>query len=81
MSVIGAFEAETHLAALLERVQNGERITITKHGVPVAQLGPTKPRSRKEIRQVIAEMKEFGRGRSLPAGTTVKDLIEQGRRF
>src|SRR5208282_5056244 len=29
---IGAYEAKTHLAALLERVARGERFTITKHG-------------------------------------------------
>ena len=40
MREIGAFEAKTHLSALLESVQSGERITITKRGRPVAQLVP-----------------------------------------
>jgi prevent-host-death family protein len=35
MATVGAYEAKTHLAQLLERVGQGERITITKHGVPV----------------------------------------------
>ena len=34
---VGAYEAKTHLPSLLERVQHGERVTITKHGVPVAE--------------------------------------------
>ncbi|MFY4731014.1 type II toxin-antitoxin system Phd/YefM family antitoxin, partial [Nitrospira sp. BLG_2] len=37
---IGAFEAKTHLSALLERVSKGETITITRHGVPAAMLVP-----------------------------------------
>lgn len=40
-SVIGAFEAKTHFSELLERVERGERITITKHGREVAELVPT----------------------------------------
>ena len=37
---IGAYEAKTHLPRLLDEVEKGERITITKHGVPVAVLVP-----------------------------------------
>ena len=40
MIEVGAYEAKTHLPRLLERVANGERITITKHGVPIAILIP-----------------------------------------
>ena len=32
------FEAKTHLAALLDRVANGGKITITRHGIPAALL-------------------------------------------
>lgn len=37
---IGVYEAKTHLPKLLERVSKGERITITKHGNPLAMLVP-----------------------------------------
>jgi len=33
-------EAKRHLSELLQRVQAGERITITRYGRPVATLGP-----------------------------------------
>lgn len=36
MRSVGAFEAQTHLAALLDAVAAGEQITITRHGRPVA---------------------------------------------
>ena len=38
MESIGAYEAKTHLPKLLKRVAMGEKITITKHGIPVATL-------------------------------------------
>jgi prevent-host-death family protein len=40
MRSVGAFEAKTHLAALLDAVSAGEQITITRHGRPVALLVP-----------------------------------------
>lgn len=40
MREIGAFEAKNTLGTLLDRVQQGEEIVITRHGVPVARLVP-----------------------------------------
>jgi prevent-host-death family protein len=37
---IGAFEAKNKLAALLDRVEQGEEIVITRHGKAVARLVP-----------------------------------------
>ena len=81
MKTVGSFEAKTHLPALLVRVANGERITITKRGQPVAMLVPIEEPKLESRKQVIQELKEFGRGRKLPENMTVRDLIEEGRRF
>jgi antitoxin (DNA-binding transcriptional repressor) of toxin-antitoxin stability system len=56
---IGAYEAKTHLPALLERVARGEQITITKHGRPIARL---------EIANVLALSER--RGRITPANSS-----------
>jgi len=40
MQEIGAFEAKNKLGSLLDRVQEGEEIVITRHGKPVARLAP-----------------------------------------
>ena len=37
---VGAFEAKNTLGALLDRVERGEEIVITRHGKPVARLAP-----------------------------------------
>lgn len=39
---VGAFEAKTHLSALLDRVERGEEVTITRRGLPVAKLVPVR---------------------------------------
>ncbi|MGA3027228.1 MAG: type II toxin-antitoxin system prevent-host-death family antitoxin [Bryobacteraceae bacterium] len=81
MATVGAYEARTHLAALLERVAKGERITITKHGVPVAQLVPAQPASDREKRLgAIAELRRLREKHPLN-GVTIRELIDDGRRF
>ncbi|NVL90651.1 MAG: type II toxin-antitoxin system prevent-host-death family antitoxin [Desulfobacterales bacterium] len=79
METVGAYEAKTHLPKLLERVIKGERITITKHGVPVAVLQPPQSILRTEPKQVIAELREFRRKHRLD-GLSLRDMIEEGRR-
>ncbi len=37
---VGAFEAKNTLGALLDRVERGEEVVITRHGKPVARLAP-----------------------------------------
>ncbi len=81
MSIVGSFEAKTHLSALLDRVAGGERITITKRGVPVAELVPVGSHPTADRLQAIEDLMAFGRSRKLPEGVTVRDLIEEGRRF
>jgi prevent-host-death family protein len=45
--IINVYEAKTHLSKLLERVEQGEEITIARSGRPVARLVPvTRPRPR-----------------------------------
>lgn len=39
-TTVGSFEAKTHLAHLLERVEHGEEIVITRRGKPIARLIP-----------------------------------------
>ena len=40
-------EAKNHLPELIRAVEEGEAVVITRHGKPVAQLGPPPPERRK----------------------------------
>ena len=79
METVGAYEAKTHLTQLLERVAKGERITITKHGVPVATLQPADSAKKKPVREIIDQMKRF-RSRHRLDGLSIREMIEEGRR-
>ena len=79
MRSIGAYEAKTHLPRLLDEVSKGERITITKHGRPVAVLVPPDAESARDVEAVMARFREFRKGNRLD-GLSIKDLINEGRR-
>ncbi|TCH97019.1 type II toxin-antitoxin system Phd/YefM family antitoxin [Roseococcus sp. SYP-B2431] len=82
---VGAFEAKTHLSALLDRVERGEEVTITRRGQPVARLVPVKkvagdggiPLGEK-LRQLRQSLKDRGM-----KPLTIDEIIEmknEGRR-
>jgi prevent-host-death family protein len=79
MTTVGSFDAKTHLPQLLERVARGERITITKHGRPVAMLVPP-PAEKADVQETVKKLLEFGKGRTL-GGMTIREMAEDGRRF
>lgn len=79
METVGAYEAKTHLPKLLERVMKGDRITITKHGVPIAVLQPFEPDKHIDIRSVILEVLKFREKNEL-LGLSIREMIEEGRR-
>ena len=87
MSTVGSFEAKTKLAELLDKVEAGETVTITRRGKPVAQLVPVAQArddaERERLRALVEEIKRTRVGRGTPAGpgTTIKELIKAGRRY
>lgn len=81
METIGTFEAKTHLSALLDRVAKGEKITITRHGVPAAALIPVAGAETKMTHKEIVEGMRALRRRVKPGKMSIREMIEEGRRF
>ena len=79
MLTVGTFEAKTHFSALIEKVENGEQIVITKHGHPVAKLVPTGEINKENVHETIQRLKAFSKGNKL-GGLDWKELRDEGRR-
>lgn len=67
MQEIGACEAKNKLAALLDRVELGEEIVITRHGKAVARLVPNvagvdQSQARAAVERIRARAKELNAG-------------------
>ena len=54
MATYGVAEAKNNFTHLLDRVQNGEKITITRHGKPIAEMNPPPKRTLEERRAAQA---------------------------
>lgn len=80
MKEIGAFEAKTRLGQLLDWVEAGEEVVITRRGKPVARMvSPNRAfgldRSQDAARRILNMRKGVRLG-----GVAIKDLIDEGRR-
>ena len=80
MENVGVYEAKTHLASLLDRVEGGEEVVITRHGKPVARLVPVAaPDEKTRTRALADEIRSTRKGFTVKAAELV-DLIAVGRR-
>lgn len=66
MRTVGAFEAKNRLGQLLDLVEQGEEIIITRHGKEIARIVPTRPvRSREQTLAAIRRIRERAEARKL----------------
>ena len=75
-------EAQEQLPQLLDRVAQGEQITITREGKPAVklELAGTPPHDPAQIAAAIAEVRRLRRGQSI-SPEEIKELINEGRRY
>jgi len=82
---VGSFEAKTKLAELLDKVEAGETVTITRRGKAVARLVPaivdTEERARRRALIEEIKRKRVGWDRGAKPGSTIPELIKAGRRY
>jgi prevent-host-death family protein len=63
---VGAFEAKNRLGQLLDLVEQGEVVVITRHGKEVARLVPARPiRSREQALAAIRRIRDRAEQRKL----------------
>ncbi len=81
MREIQASEAKTHLPRLLDEVERGETLVITRHGKPIARIIPEKSRRQEEIDRAMAAIQEL---RKHTGKVTVAELLsarDEGRKY
>ena len=75
MRDIQASDAKTHLPQLLDEVERGETVRITRHGRPIARLVPEADRRQVEIDKAVANIRALRRH----TGTVTVDEILSAR--
>jgi prevent-host-death family protein len=85
MKHVGIFEAKTSLSSLIEQVEKGGEVVITRHGKPVAKLVRAvdqrhTPEAVARRRKAMAELRRMARKRGLHVShDEIKSWIEEGR--
>ena len=83
MKSFAVFEAKNRLSELLNAVEHGEEITITRHGNPVARLvavsavGPPPVGQQEHVAGVVQRLRSLGENATL--GVSRAHAIENGR--
>ena len=79
MKEVGAFEAKSRLGQLLDWVEAGEEVVITRRGKVVARMVPPNMAfDRARARRAAERIREMRKGVTL-GGLAIKDLIGEGR--
>ncbi len=77
---VSAFEAKTHLSALLREAERGKSFVIRRRGKTVARLVPPDgDTGRPRRKDVLAAFRAIRR--KISGTVNVRELIEKGRRF
>ncbi len=81
MREFGSFEAKNKLAELLDAVEQGEEIMITRRGKPIAKL--VRPDARGDVTKAVEAAERVMRireGITLGKDVTIRQLIDDGRK-
>lgn len=80
MDKVNAFEAKTRLSELLRETERGKTFVIFRRGKEVARLMPPVRKSQDQgLKQILEGFREIRKKNSKPV--SIKELIEEGRRF
>ena len=80
MKNIQATKAKAHFSEILDEVERGETVVITRHGKAIVRMTPVAEDRQSQIRDVIAKMKQLRLGTK---GATVEEILQwrdEGRR-
>ena len=81
MREVQASEAKTHLPQLLDEVERGETIIITRHGRAIARIIPEAHRRQQEIDEAIADIEDLGKEAGKASVEEILSLIREGRKY
>ena len=77
---VGIYEAKTKLASLVHLVEQGQTVTITNRGRPVADLVPTQDSGKSSIDMLIGEILAARSRQPVVNGVQLQAWKEEGRK-
>ena len=81
MREIQASEAKTHLPQLLDEVERGETLVITRHGRAIARIVPEAQQRQEEIDQAIEAIKALRKRTGKVAPEEILEARHEGHKY
>ena len=80
MKTIGVSEAEARFGAVLQEVEKGETVIVTRDGQPVARVSPM-GEERPGVGEAIETLRRYRREhRTVLDAMSIRELIDEGHR-
>ncbi len=81
MREIQASEAKTHLPQLLDEVERGETLVITRHGRAIARIVPEAQQRQEEIDQAIEAIKALRKRTGMVTPDEILAARHEGHKY
>ncbi len=81
MREIQASEAKTHLPRLLDDVERGETLVITRHGRAIARIVPEVDRRQEEIDKAMARIRDLQKRTGKITAAELRSARDEGRKY
>jgi len=81
MKHVKSSDAKARFSELLDEVERGETVVITRHGKPIAHLQPARDQRRDEARLAMEEIAAARKGAPRATAEEILQWRDQGRRF
>ena len=78
---VQASAAKTHLPRLLDEVERGETIIITRYGRPIARIVREPSQRRQEVDKAIDDLTELAKQGPKITVAEILSLIREGRKY
>lgn len=76
---VGIYEAKSRLSQLVERVEAGEEIVLTRRGRPVAKIVNVAPAAKRDRARLMREVRALAAKIRIPRSLDIRDLVAEGR--
>ena len=81
MREVQASDAEAHLSQLLDDVERGETLIITRHGRAIARIVPEVNRRQEEVERALASIRELRTRTRKVTLEEIRSAREEGRKY
>lgn len=76
---VGIYEAKSKLSRLVELVEKGGEVVLTRRGAPVVRIVAVSPAGKRDRSALLREIRALSRRVKIPRRVSIGELVSEGR--